>query len=300
MESWSVDIVLLPFYILIVIAGILGNILFITVVRRHRSMHTTTNFLLANVAVSDIISLVFCVPGIILRFVEHPGGNVGSFLCKFVTMHLVAGITLLVSGLTLTLISIERYKALLRHTSLHLKLHKQRVIIAISLIWGFSIAFVLPLFIKQRYEEKVKQCFMEWKESNSRIYWTLLATLVGVAVITMTFCYFQIIKALYFNNILPPNESNIEQDDKDKQKIITILITVTFSFILCFIPFIIVSAVNLSTRSLLYKLSYFLVYTSCCGNPVVYIFQSAKYRAGLRELFKGRPAVRRSERSLEL
>lgn len=299
METWSVDAFLLPFYILIVIAGILGNSLFITVVRKHRSMYTTTNFLLANVAVSDIISLLFCVPGIILRFVEHPSGNVGSFLCKFVTMHLIAGITLLVSGLTLTLISVERYNALLRPMDVHLKLDKRRVTIAISLIWGFSIAFVLPLFIKQKYVDEVEECFMEWKEKDSRVYWVLLATLVGIALTTMTCCYFQIIKALYFDNILPPNENNSEQDIRDKQKIITILITVTVLFFVCFIPFIIVSAVNLSTKSLLYKFSYFLVYMSCCVNPVIYIFQSAKYRAGLIELCKGRPVRRRRERSLE-
>lgn len=90
METWTIDITLLPFYIVIVISGVIGNSLFITVVRRRRSMHTTTNFLLANVAVSDIISLVFCVPGIGLRFFEHPGGRLGNFLCKFVTMHLIA------------------------------------------------------------------------------------------------------------------------------------------------------------------------------------------------------------------
>lgn len=292
------DIVLLPFYILIVVAGILGNSLFITVVRKHRSMYTTTNFLLANVAVSDIISLVFCLPGMVLRFFEHPSGSLGSFLCKFVTMHLVAGIALLVSGLTLTLISVERYNALLRPMDLHLTLEKRRVVIAICVIWGFSIAFVLPLFIEQKYVDEVKDCHIDWKDSASRVYWAFLATTFSISLSIMIFCYFQIVKALYFGNILAPNENNSEQDIKDKQKIITILLIVTVLFFVCFVPFIIVSAVNISTQSILYKLSYFLVYTSCCVNPVVYIFQSAKYRAGLKDLWKGRPALRR-ERSLE-
>ena len=298
MEARTVDIVLLPFYILIVIAGIFGNSLFITVVRKRRSMYTTTNFLLANVAVSDIISLVFCVPGFVLRFFEHPRGSIGSFLCKFVTMHHIAGITLLVSGLTLTVISVERYNALLRPMDLRLKLEKRRVAIAICLIWGVSIAFVLPLFIEQKYVDEFKACYMDWKNSTSQVYWALLATTVGISLSIMTFCYFQIVKALYFENILPPNESSSEQDTKDKQKIITILITVTVLFFICFLPFIIVSAVNISTKSVLYKLSYFLVYTSCCVNPVVYIFQSANYRTGLRDLWKKRPS-RQRERSLE-
>lgn len=295
----TVDIVLLPFYVLIVIAGVLGNALFIIVVRKHRSMYTTTNYLLTNVAVSDIISLVFCVPGIALRFFEHPSGSLGSFLCKFITMHHVAGIALLVSGLTLTLISAERYNALLQPAMrLHLKLEKRRVVIAICLIWGFAIAFVLPLFIEQKYVDEVEACHMDWNNSVSRVYWTLLATIVGVSLSMMSFCYFQIVKALYFQNILPANCSSSEQDIKDKQKIITILITVTVLFFVCFLPFIIISAINISTESVSYKLSYFLVYTSCCVNPVVYIFQSAKYRTGLKDLWRGSPAQRR-QRSLE-
>lgn len=294
----TVDIILLPFYIFIVMAGVLGNALFIVVVRKHRSMYTTTNFLLTNVAVSDIISLVFFVPGMVLRFFEHPSGNFGSFLCKFVTMHHVAGISLLVSGLTLTLISAERYNALLQPIHLHLKLEKRRVVIAICLIWGFAIAFVSPLFIEQNYVDEVQDCHLNWNGNVSRAYWALLATIVGISLFIMTFCYFQIVKALYFENILPHNCSSTEQDIKDKQKIITILITVTVLFFVCFFPFIIVSAINISTESTLYKFSYFLVYTSCFVNPVVYVFQSAKYRAGLKELWKGRPAQRR-QRSLE-
>ena len=294
----TVDIVLLPFYILIVMAGVLGNALFIIVVRKDRSMYTTTNFLLTNVAVSDIISLVFCLSGIVLRFFQHPSGSLGSFLCKFVTMHHVAGIALLVSGLTLTLISAERYNALLQPMRLHLKLEKRRVVIAIGLIWGFAIVFVLPLFIEQKYVDEVQACHMDWKNSASQVYWAFLATLVGFSLSIMTFCYFKIVKALYFENILPPNCSSSQQDIKDKQKIITILLTVTVLFFVCFLPFIIVSAINTSTESILYKSSYFLVYTSCCVNPVVYIFQSAKYRAGLKDLWRGRPAQRR-QRSLE-
>lgn len=103
MDPQIINLMLLPFYGLAVLIGILGNLLFIVVVKRTRFMHTTTNFLLANIAAADVVSLAFCVPGVILQFIDHPKGGLGSFLCKFVSMHHVAGITLLVSGITLTL-----------------------------------------------------------------------------------------------------------------------------------------------------------------------------------------------------
>lgn len=146
--------------------------------------------------------------------------------------------------------------------------------------------------------DELQDCHLNWNSNVSRAYWALLATIVAISLSLMAFCYFQIVKALYFENILPPNCNSTEQDIKDKQKIITILLTVTVLFFVCFLPFVILSAINISTESILYKLSYFLVYTSCFVNPVVYIIQSAKYRAGLKELWKGRPTKRR-QRSLE-
>lgn len=300
MESWEIDILLLPFYIIVVIVGIIGNSLFITVVRKRRLMHTTTNFLLANVAISDIISLVFCLPGIVLRLFEHPSGPLGNFLCKFVTMHNIAGITLLVSGLTLTVIAVERHNALLRPLDLRLRMQgRKRVVLAICIIWVFSITFVFPLFIEQNYSLKLKNCHMDWGIVSSSVYWMFLAAVGGIAIFILCFCYFGVIRALYLDNILPTNEHVVsEHDTRDKRKIVKLLITVTVLFFICYLPFIIVSAVNISTWRVIYKLSYFLAYCSCSINPAVYTVQSENYRAGLKELWIGRP-FRSRERSLE-
>ena len=264
-----------------------------------RSMHTTTNVLLVNVAASDIVSLFFCVPGIVMLFVRHPGGNLGTLLCKLVTMHHIAGVSLLVSGLTLTLISVERHNALLRAVDLRLKLAKHRVLIAIPTIWVFSIAFVSPLFIEQEFVNAVQSCYLDWTKASSTAYWVCLATLVVVSLIVLCFCYIRIVKALYINDILPPNNNDRSaQDTKDKRKLIKLLLMVTGLFVVCFLPYVVVSAVGVSTRSALYRVSYFLVYCSCCVNPVVYVFQSANYRAGVKELWNT-GSIRRQERSLE-
>lgn len=299
MEPGTVDTVLLPFYVIIFISGVIGNSLFITVVRKRRCMHTTVNLLLTNVAVSDVISLLFCLPGIVLRFFEHPTGSLGSFLCKFVSMHLVAGVTLLVSGLTFTLITVERHNALLRPMNLRLKLAKRRVPISICFIWGVSIVLVMPLFVKQEYAENVQDCFIDWPSGNaSRVYWCFLASIVSISLCIMCICYLKIVIALYLEKVLPRNDHSREQDIKDKQKITKLLITISVLFLICFLPFITVSAIQISTQKLFYKLSYLLVYASCSVNPVVYGFQSANYRSGLKDLWKG-ISFQERERSLE-
>lgn len=296
----SVEAFLLPFYAVVVVTGICGNFLFIFVVRRKRSMQTAINLMLGNVAVSDIISLIFCVPGITLRFVQHPRGIVGTFLCKFVTMHHIAGISLLVSGLTLTLVSVDRHNALLRPMDTRLRLNRRRTKILISLVWGFSLAFVFPLFIFQRFVENIQNCQLVWDRTAAASYWASLATVVGFSLSTLCLCYFRILKAIYFRNILPPNDGNrLEQDNKDRRKIIKLLATVTALFVGCFLPYVIVSASGISTDSVVYQVSYFLVYCSCCVNPVVYVFQSENYRAGVKELWSKR-SVDQPERSIKL
>ncbi|XP_078367164.1 galanin receptor type 1-like [Oculina patagonica] len=293
MEPKTVDIILLPFYAIVIGVGIFGNSLFIAVVRKRRPMQTVINFLLTNVAVSDIVSLAFLVPGLILRFFKHPSGNLGNFLCKFVTMHRVAGISLLVSGLTLTIISLERHNALLRPLDSRLKLNRRRTKTTICFTWGLSVAIVSPLFINEKYGEEHKTCFLDWNNTAARFaYWVCLATIVGISLVILSFCYFRILKAIYSGKIMQPNQSNVsEQDTQDKQKIIKLLLTMTGSFLVCFLPFVVVSTMSdISPHSALYRVPYFLVYTSCCVNPVVYIFQSENYRACLKDLWNRRPA----------
>lgn len=294
METHQIDIVLLTFYAIVVLAGIPGNILFITVVKRTRSMHTTTNFLLANIAVADTITLIFCIPGVILQLAveHHPSGALGNFLCKFVTMHHVPGVTLLVSGISLTLIAIERHNALLRPMQQTLRLRKKQAYIAVGLIWTFSISFVLPLFVQQKYVDEVQGCHMDWKASASRVYWGLLAALTALSLLVMLVCYFRIVKGILCEDILPSDtsqgEKTNEQDIRNKRKIVKLLITVTVLFIACFVPFASISATSVSSLSLSYKLSYFLVYCSCSLNPVVYAFQSSNYRMGVKNVCANR------------
>ena len=108
----TADVFLIMAYIVVILVGIAGNSLVIEVVRRKRSMHSTMNFLLVNLAISDLLTLVFCLPGMILSYTKQPNGQMGNLLCKFITTHTIAGVGMIVSGLTLTLISVERYKAL--------------------------------------------------------------------------------------------------------------------------------------------------------------------------------------------
>lgn len=89
--------------------------------------------------------LLWCIPGIALQYIRHPDGVLGHILCKFVTMNHLAGISLLVAGLTLALVSVERYNALVNPLNVGLRLTEENVKYPIALMWIFGFIFVLPL-----------------------------------------------------------------------------------------------------------------------------------------------------------
>ncbi|MED6245922.1 G-protein coupled receptor 54 [Ataeniobius toweri] len=78
-DAWLVPL----FFSLIMLVGLVGNSLVIYVISKHRQMRTATNFYIANLAATDIIFLVCCVPFTATLY-PLPGWIFGNFMCKFV------------------------------------------------------------------------------------------------------------------------------------------------------------------------------------------------------------------------
>lgn len=290
MQASAEDIVLITAYTIVVLVGVCGNSLVIEVVRKKRSMHSTMNFLLVNLAIADLLALVWCLPGTILSYTAQPSGQLGNFLCKFITTHSIAGIGMIVSGLTLTLISVERYKALVTPMETRFRLSKENVIYAIVGIWVFATIYVCPLFIFGAYSEEKQQCITAWPTSSEKAsaYWIVLAVIVITAFSTMFLSYFSIIKGLYFTNTICSSDTNAggENDAIFKRKIVKMLLIVTVVFVLCFFPYSIATATDISQSSAFYKISYFLVYCSSSLNPITYALGSTNYRTAFKEVLQ--------------
>ena len=80
MPNWEA-ILKIAIYSIIMITAIIGNFLIILVVVRNKSMRTTTNFYIVNLAVSDLLVTCFCTW---VRLVDNltEGWVLGTFFCK--------------------------------------------------------------------------------------------------------------------------------------------------------------------------------------------------------------------------
>ncbi|XP_068755218.1 somatostatin receptor type 5-like [Montipora capricornis] len=298
----TADIVLITAYSIVVLTGICGNSLIIHIVRTRRCMHSAMNFLLVNLAIADLLTLSLCLPGKLLSYIPHPPSNsLENFFCKFITTHHVAGIGMVVSGFTLTLISVERYKALVRAMDRSSRrLNKGNVIYAIAAIWIFAILYVVPLFLFTTYDEKQKRCMTFWPISlpHGNPYWILLAIIVLASFITMFVCYFSIIKGLYFTNtICGSNAARTQEDAVEKRRIVKSLLIVSVVFVLCLFPYTFATATNVPQHTALYSVSYLLVYCYSSINPVAYAVGSANYRTAFREVLAKMKLVSSTRRS---
>ena len=298
----TIDIGFAIVYALFVLVGVLGNSLVITVVRKNRSMRTTTNFLLVNLAAADIVTLLSCPRTYAFVFYPiHPTGIAGDVLCKFFSGNAVVSTAIVCSILTLTVLAIERYHALLKPMRSGLRIRKGNVGKVIAALWVLAFGISTPDYIANHYSEHYRRCvcpFSLESMSDTRLRIHVVCTvgfLGGVPFMVLSFCYFQIIKGLFIDNTICGAESSAN-DRRAKKRLAKLLISVTLVFYICYIPYAsLLTYASLEnfqtlvekqdTLSVLLRTFELLVTCSSCLNPVLYAFQSSNYRAGFKQIF---------------
>lgn len=102
----SIVIVIVPlFFGIIGILGLAGNSLVVVVVAANPGMRSTTNILIINLAVADLLFVIFCIPFTAADFVL-PYWPFGNVWCKIVQYLII--VTANASVYTLVLMSLDR------------------------------------------------------------------------------------------------------------------------------------------------------------------------------------------------
>lgn len=127
---------------LIGLAGLLGNALVVLVVAANPGMRSTTNLLIINLAVADLLFVIFCVPFTATDYVltRWPFGDAW---CKLVQYLIV--VTVHASVYTLVLMSLDRFLAVV-HPVASMALRTERnAIRAIGLAWVLILTTAAPV-----------------------------------------------------------------------------------------------------------------------------------------------------------
>ena len=262
--------------------GIAGNLLIILVVHKKRSLYTTTNMFLANLAASDLLANVLGYTVAAARTIPMQTMVLGQVLCRVNSFYITASFC---SILTLTLIALERYNAIVKPLSHRFKFKKSTVRYLFAAIWILSVVVVFPLVYFDEYNSN-RQCVRTWSTTQRMYYWNCAIIVgIGLPLLVILYCYFSIIYALYFQCKVVPMNIPLEVDAKEKKKVIKLSIVVTSVFMLSFIPFSVVRELEIC-RPVPHEIKVFsliFVLLSSILNPFIYAFQSTNYRMAFKE-----------------
>ena len=273
------------------IFGLIGNTMVIRIVHKTREMHTTTNYLLANLALSDVIAiLMFPMNFGSLDGFGPSSQSFSKFSCKFV---IVGTIAVASSAATLTFIAVERYHAILKPFSSNLRLNEENIKKAIALIWASSTVVGFPGFFLNVWNNEKAACDGPWgSKSNlaSQIYIIVnLLFTTYTPIVVFFFCYGSLIKGLYFSNEICAENTN--EDNSEKKKLLITFILATCGFLLGYGPIAVFHTLNFFGKKIdlsLFKVNavfIFLFAISLCLNPVVYAFRSSTFKEGFKRIF---------------
>ena len=281
----------IPFYII----GLIGNV--IRIVHKTREMHTPTIFFLASVAVTDVFTIkMFAAHR--FAFSQYVNDeNFGHLVCKASAVITTFAI---VPSITLTVLAVERYNALLKPLRTGLRLSEDNIKKAIALIWVTSVFVSIPNAFFQEFDRSnlVLSGCVGQGDSNINLAWKtyliVFDALFLIQSVVMVFCYSSLIRGLYFTNtICQETETTDGERSSEKKKLVITFLLATVGFLIGYVPsmaFYTVVAfqtnanIGMSLFSDLENAFQFLFGCSLCLNPLVYAFRSANFREGFRRV----------------
>lgn len=268
----------------LVIADLVGNSLVCAVVLRNRVMRTPMNYLLVNLAAADMTVAVFIAARYIFTLIfAHPKGRAGDVVCQLITGEAFVWVGALASAFSLVCIALERYLAIKfpyddrkRVTTTKLK----RVVV---LSWVLAVSWNTPLFMYARYDPISEFCLFQWPAANfAQIHSPLCAIVYGVLPITiMIYLYSKLVYKLWFR---PTATSTMAQRNKLLycKKSARLVVTVSVIYSICWIPDLVVYVFfSFSTQQLysaVHTTSIVLVTLNSAINPILYSWQSNRFR----------------------
>ncbi|XP_047546087.1 cholecystokinin receptor type A-like [Vanessa atalanta] len=189
----------LPPYFLIFMLSISGNCLVIATLASNRRMRTVTNVYLLNLAISDFLLGVFCLPFTLVGQI-YRRFLFGAALCKLIPF--LQAVSVSVDVWTLVAISLERYFAIcrpLKSRKWQTQCHAYKMI---AMVWVFSVALNSPILIVstlQPMRGNAYKCREVWTglELERAFNLGLDAALLLVPFFIMSFAYSLIVKKLW-------------------------------------------------------------------------------------------------------
>ncbi|NWZ73257.1 NPFF2 protein, partial [Acrocephalus arundinaceus] len=307
----SVAAVFITSYLLIFLLCTVGNreVCFIILWRKH--MRTVTNLFILNLAVSDLLVGVFCMPTTLLDNIIA-GWPFGSLVCKMSGM--VQGISVSASVFTLVAIAVDRFRSIVH--PFKQKLTIPTAVAIIAAIWILAVAIMCPSAVLLQVQEEehfrvllgsgnathpVFWCREEWPDPGMRkIYTTVLFANIYLAPLLLIVVMYSRFSISLSHTAMPGAGKRSQEQRhsvwKRKQKAIKMLVVVTLlftlSWLLLWTAMLLSDYASLSDLQLqlisiyIYPFAHWLAFFNSSINPIIYGFCNKNFRRGFQAVFQ--------------
>ncbi|XP_017879454.1 neuropeptide SIFamide receptor-like [Ceratina calcarata] len=301
-HSMAMSAVYCVAYVLVFVVGLIGNSFVIAVVYRSPRMRTVTNFFIVNLAVADVLVIVFCLPATLMSNIFVPW-FLGWFMCKAVAY--IQGVSVAASVYSLVAVSLDRFLAI--WWPLKCQITKRRARMMIVVIWFIALTTTSPwlLFfdLVAIYDDDpdLRLCLEVWPRPEDGTLFFLIGNLTLCYVlptILISLCYILIWIKVWRRHI-PSDTKDAQMEriqQKSKVKVVKMLVVVVILFVLSWLPLYVIFTViklggDVADREdeilpIATPIAQWLGASNSCINPILYAFFNKKYRRGFVAILK--------------
>ena len=291
-------------YSLIFLVSLTGNTIIGIIVYKAKPMRKPINFLIVNMAMSDLLFSTFIIPTDIQKLYIDSwliGGPLGQALCKLT--YFLSHVSIIVSTQSLVLIALDRFESVvfpLRSPIINSKLCPFFILATwIVAMAAGSPDLVAVKLVASEYLGAVV-CKRRWNEafgessSFENYYFPGAVVFIFIPLVSVAILYITIYIKLKSQKIPGQQSANTEQQRlKRERNVLKMAIAIVLGFAVCLLPFGIVSLLAPSASEIwscrfqyFYSVGKFMLRANCAMNPCICFIFSRNYREGLKTLLR--------------
>ncbi|KAF3696140.1 Neuropeptide FF receptor 2 [Channa argus] len=312
-------------YFFIFLLCMVGNILVCLIVLENRRMRTVTNLFILNLAISDLLVGIFCIPTTLVDNLIT-GWPFSNTVCKM--SGFVQGVSVSASVFTLVAIAVERFRCIVyplqpKPTVLVAK-------VAIVLIWVLAVVIMCPAAVALTVE-KVPFHFMVYNDDFNhtfplytcyenfpnpemrKIYTAVLFAHIYLVPLTVITLMYGSIGVKLCSSVVANREPQLANAtvqvggrrvgqpmiSQKKIKVIKMLILVALLFMLSWLPLwtlmMMTDYMGLDSdqmdllTSYIFPFAHWLAFSNSSVNPIIYGYYNENFKRGFQAVCKSRP-----------
>ena len=287
---------------LLFLVSLVGNTVIGIIVYKTKTMRKPINFLIVNMAISDLLFPIFLFPRKIQKSLYADswliGGPLGQALCKLI--YFLSDVSNAVSVLSLVLIAVGRFGAVVFPLRPPL-ISSKRCPFLILATWIVAMALHAPyLFVLKLAEYHGELvCRSHWEEVFGNNAYENYFSFAFVTIVLIPLVFIAILYIIIFLKLKAqrsPGEQSVnagEQRQQRERNVLKMAIAIVLGFTVCFLPYaigwFIVFKFSWDIRSscsfrYFSTVALFMALANCAINPCICFIFSRNYREGLKSL----------------